>query len=390
MQADNDLADYAIWDLLEIEKGLNHGQKVDVFVELDLPGDGQIRRLQMLPNSDLKNIDLTRIDPKNYSLKHLKAKELEVISEHIPQKERLLNFLIESEKRYPTTNTAVVIWGHGEGFSAGKIAQFGGVAVDDYPLKSKLSITEISEILEIYQNIHNKKIDLITFDACLMQTLEVAFELADYAKYLIGSLQIHDFRGLPYEEILQLFHSKQLSSYELAFQIPEKFEQYSFANEGSSKRTISAINLSELKNFFVPSLNHLGQNLESFLKRDEFLKFDLMDRINEVPFFLGETRDIADLLNNMSQFFYDSGEFSYYLEFQKAISSLDRSIVNYKYGEDYINSSSQLGSFKAFGIWMPANLEQFEKRSEDFKNFTLSDELKSWSRFQSSLYQIHL
>jgi hypothetical protein len=59
MQADNDLAPYAMWDLAEMEKGLVQSKNVRVFTELDLPGDEGSYRLEVLANEVNREQNLT-------------------------------------------------------------------------------------------------------------------------------------------------------------------------------------------------------------------------------------------------------------------------------------------------------------------------------------------
>jgi|GEM_PF-3663946 len=47
-----------------------------------------------------------------------------------------------------------------------------------------------------------KKIDLVVFDACLMGSVEVAYELKDVADYMLASQEVTPWLGLPYSQIL--------------------------------------------------------------------------------------------------------------------------------------------------------------------------------------------
>lgn len=391
MQADNNLSPYAFWDLAEMEKA---GQAdIPVIVELDLPGNSGIKRLKIESNKSLPA--LSTIDFNSWSLSNLNSKVIEEFPENkFSQDERLMNFLIGAEERYPTEHTLLVIWGHGEGFGYNLVAQFGGVAVDDNP-RSKLSINSVSDSLRVYKTIFNKKIDILSMDACLMQTLEVAAELRGSVDYLIGSTQIQDFRGLPYDSVLSYIGNELndeagnsgSQSYSLARKIPELFERRALAEVGSDKRTMSSINLSELENELVPSLNTTASLLLDYLQEDPFNKLDILDLIDDIPFFLGESRDVSALFSRLDKFFYDQDRFEISQQLRETMQAMHQTSLAYFYGNSYVlDNRIHLGSFKAFGLWLPSKLEYYALRHNDFARSTLFRITPSWAKLLSKLY----
>lgn len=55
---------------------------------------------------------------------------------------------------------------------------------------------------EAAKSLPNKHFDIIGFDACLMNTLEVAFPLKDIANILVGSEETEPNAGWAYDEML--------------------------------------------------------------------------------------------------------------------------------------------------------------------------------------------
>ena len=396
MQADNDLAPYAYWDLLEME---NAGiQDIPVLVELDLPGTEGIKRLKIVPRK-VEVPNLSEIDFNSYSLSQLNSNVIKEFGEvEFSQHQRLMNFLIEAEEQYPTEHTLLVIWGHGEGFGGKVNAQFGGVALDDNP-KDKLTLEMIKDSLNTYQVIFNKTIDILAMDACLMQTLEVAIELKGLAKYLVGSTQIQDFRGLPYDLLLKYMGSQLAfdviesdnEPFELAKKIPFLFETKAKAEFDNDKRTMSVLNLEEASAQLVPRLNTVATNILNYIEIDPFYKLDILDSLQDLPFFLGESRDLSTLLSHLEGFFFERKELVIVESIQLARKSIQKSVLSYYYGNSYIEEQRiDLGAFKAFGVWFPGSIESYEKRSSEFQKSAFFQAAPKWGELFSQLYSSEL
>lgn len=381
MQADNDLAEYAAKDLQEIYQATRTGY-TPVLVELDLPGDSGIQRFKVFSeNKSAEQINIEKVP----------VTPLKVMGEtEYSQEERLLHFLIDMEEQFPTDHTMLVIWGHGEGFGQGNVAQFGGVAVDNNPL-SKLTIGEIKANLNAYKMIFGKKVEVLAMDACLMQTLEVAVELFGKTDFLIGSTQIQDFDGLPYD-LLVSYLDRGVTPLEVAKEVPRQFEQRALENKISDKRTMSAVSLGELEQVFISELEKTSEMLLKEFSKDPFLKFDFMTELGELPFFLGESRDLTTLLAKFDSFFYGKPELEKTLsQIRKTREALHQSLVSYYYGASYQNGKRiDLGSFKAFGVWFPTNIEDYNKRIVDFDDSVMYQNTPSWKKFISSFFSLEL
>jgi len=389
MQADNNLYQYALLDLLEMQKS-RPSDSFEVIVRLDTPGDEGIRDYQ---------INHLAGTPNNLSLNSLNLDLIKTFSEtHFHS--QALN-LGDFFKRYKSTSieeqTMFVLWGHGEGFSSQSHAQFGGVALDDFP-KSKLTITEIKKALQTYKS----QIDLMIMDACLMQTLESAFELKNTVENYIASTQIQDFNGLPYTELLnfmgsELSRSARLSdsneSYYLAKKIPELYLK-SMDQSKTQTETMSSINTSELNNVFIPTFNKTFKLINQYLAKNPFEKIMLKTTIQTLPFFLGNSRDISTFLIGMSSYFYKKDQVIYE-SLNDSLTSLSMTILNYAYGERYLDQNSYQyfrGYFRAFGMWIPSSKLEYSVRIKDFNSSSLyaGKDFEYWKAFLESLYNSSL
>ncbi len=109
----------------------------------------------------------------------------------------LANFGKWAVERYPADHYALVIWNHGAGWS--------GVSFDDNTHHG-LDLPEVRQALEAIcgelRKTGKPRIDVLDFDACLMATVEVGYELKDVVDYLVASQEVEPGDGMPYDDYL--------------------------------------------------------------------------------------------------------------------------------------------------------------------------------------------
>ena len=97
--------------------------------------------------------------------------------------ETLADFINWAKKKYPADRYMLVLWNHGGGVAY-------GYGQDELNRKGKetydLGTMATSEVLEAIGSA-NMKFDLIGFDACLMQDIEIASSMEPYADYYLAS-----------------------------------------------------------------------------------------------------------------------------------------------------------------------------------------------------------
>lgn len=95
-----------------------------------------------------------------------------------------------------------------------------------------------------------KKIDILGCDACLMNMLEIGYEMKDTASYMVGSEETEPAAGWPYADILQaLTKNPQMSPQDLAQTIAQDYGQW-YQQHGDvvadQAATQSALDLNQL------------------------------------------------------------------------------------------------------------------------------------------------
>jgi hypothetical protein len=100
--------------------------------------------------------------------------------------------------KYPAEHYALVVWNHGAGWA--------GVSSDDNTHHG-MDLPDVrwalEKICERLKTQGKDKIDLLDFDACLMATLEVGYELKDTVEYLVASQETEPGAGMQYTDYLK-------------------------------------------------------------------------------------------------------------------------------------------------------------------------------------------
>ncbi|MBR5088163.1 MAG: hypothetical protein IK093_01905, partial [Ruminiclostridium sp.] len=106
----------------------------------------------------------------------------------------LADFLSWGVKEYPADKMGVILWDHGGG-------SIYGLCQDEVQDEDTLYLSEInSAFSEVSRNMTDK-FEFIGFDACIMETVEMANILASYSRYMYGSQEMMPGTGLDYEAL---------------------------------------------------------------------------------------------------------------------------------------------------------------------------------------------
>jgi hypothetical protein len=374
MQADNDLYEYALKDIAEIarrEEVLN----VEVIIRLDTPGNKGVFDLAFYKSVTSISED---VDFKDFIINYYLEDDFK------SQSDNLEHFITDYSSE--NSKNILIVWGHGEGYSSEQYAQFGGVALDEFP-QSKLTLTEVSASLETFNLVNTKNLDILIMDACLMQTIESAYEVQNFVEYYVGSSQIQNFNGLPYTEFLNEL-SKTKSSYDIVKKIPAL---YLHSLSESATETMSSINTLELQNVFYPSMDKLFREINDYINENPLEVIALKSYLQTLPFFLGNSKDISTLLLGLKEYFSKIEQKSIINELNKSLDAINRVVISSVAGQSYFNDNTAYfrGHFKGLGVWVPTDKNEYEAKIEDFKSSSIyeSGALENWFKFLFKLFQ---
>ena len=114
----------------------------------------------------------------------------------------LNNFVKWSQHYYPADRYCLVVWNHGNGWRSRALSNRGptrGVSYDD-DSGNHIDTWQLQAALNV-----GKPLDIVAWDASLMQMAEVAGELKTVAKYIVGSEESPPGSGYPYDLIFAKF-----------------------------------------------------------------------------------------------------------------------------------------------------------------------------------------
>lgn len=111
---------------------------------------------------------------------------------------------------YPSESYGLVMWSHGEAWLPARAPQR-SIVIDneDNGYSNHGSKMEIAEMREALSNL--PRLDFILFDACFMQSIEVAYELRTVTHYIIASPAEIPNPGAPYDLMLSAMFSQPIS-----------------------------------------------------------------------------------------------------------------------------------------------------------------------------------
>ncbi len=202
----------------------------------------------------------------------------------------LIDFELWAIANDPLANTYILdLWDHGGGVLGGCCQD---ITNNDHLTMSDLKYSS----MKIYNSI-GKKIDILLFDDCLMQMVEVAYQLRDTVKIIVGSEESMWF-NFPYKEFAQyIVNNPQVSIEDLSSNIVQEYIE-SCEDNNLPEGTISALSMikigdvataissfaNALKNTineYISQIKNARQNTEHFDNENYIDIYDFARRIKE-------------------------------------------------------------------------------------------------------------
>ncbi|MEW6708524.1 MAG: clostripain-related cysteine peptidase [Candidatus Riflebacteria bacterium] len=116
---------------------------------------------------------------------------------------QLVNFMKFVKENYPAKRYCLTVWNHGSGWKNKNVnAVVRGISYDDSS-NNHITNAQLSVALKEINGVIGKKVDIVEFDACLMQMVEVVHACKDYCNYIVASEQTEPGKGAPYDDILK-------------------------------------------------------------------------------------------------------------------------------------------------------------------------------------------
>jgi hypothetical protein len=231
MAGDNDLEDYATSDLGELKR-VGTSERVDVVVQLDSMRDDHTRRYHVRAGTPVEEDVVADLGETNTGDPRV-----------------AIDFFTWGIKKYPAQRYLLVMWNHGSGideedvyrrararglavarrgpanahavprsrvravasrryrralFSSTIEAAVGrrAIAYDD-TARDFLDNLELEKVLDEVRRRTGRRVDVLGFDACLMNMVEIAYQLRSDVDYIVGSQELEPGDGWPYDTVLK-------------------------------------------------------------------------------------------------------------------------------------------------------------------------------------------
>ena len=272
LAGDNDLEEFGDKDLAEMKK-VGSTSDVDVVAQFDSMRDNRTRR---------------------YHLRRATSLDADVVAElgetNTGDPAVAVDFFAWAMRTYPAERTLAVIWNHGSGIdetdiyrnarargdsvSRGAPAAAGGlerrvvraalssrhrralfastvdqavhdraIAYDDSS-RDFLDNAELKRVLAEVKKAAGRPLDVLGFDACLMNMLEVAYQVRGTAGVMVGSEELEPGDGWPYDRVLRAVNEKpSMDAATLGATVVTEY----IASYASGNVTQSALDLGQLE-----------------------------------------------------------------------------------------------------------------------------------------------
>ncbi|HEY9839542.1 MAG TPA: clostripain-related cysteine peptidase, partial [Candidatus Obscuribacterales bacterium] len=299
-------------------------------------------------------------------------------------------------KNFPSERNAHYIWNHGSGifrsgvnspeFNAGTsffdTVVGGGLgtqkvrgnaskvfAADDHG--GEMFLRDVQTFMAPGVANLGKPIDIVGFDACLMQHIETAYQYKGLANILVASEELEPGKGWDYKGFIgPLAKNPNMSPVELAkLQVDSYAKSYMNGSQGSGTATLSAVDINAVSNVFVPALNELAGELTASLPTD---KAAINTARGQTQMFYN--RDAADLGDFLKRYKTVSRNPRVGAAVEKVGAAINQTLI----AEGH--AGSKVANATGIQVYFPTATMSVNKKYDDVA-FMRFAETKGWSGF---------
>ena len=146
---------------------------------------------------------------------------------------------------FPSKGYGLVLWSHGDAWIPAKAPTTQRIVCQDTEARSWMEIADITNALKDFPCL-----DFILFDACFMQSIEVAYELRHDTHYVIGSPAEIPAPGAPYKRIMKGMFAPTNYAQTIAQEYYQEYSEGRILIKGQEKQSygvcLSVIDCSQL------------------------------------------------------------------------------------------------------------------------------------------------
>lgn len=299
VSADSTLANYVDNNFEQIKKGydLESGTSSNLLVYVD-KGDksSHLYRIYKESGKVKDQIINTYYDHKSSSIEAMSAVFRDVY------------------EQYPASGYGLVLAFHGAGWlPENELLNSSKMNREKYPtrglMRSKESFLDIKTITKALDNA--PYMDFVIFDACLMGSAEVAYELKGKTHFMIASPTEVHAGGFPYDQLVNRIFADVVPDYKaICEDYVNSYKDKDIEDERSKTATMSVINIKYIDEFraFVQKITekyYVAYNELNPLKVQPFdrlthkVYFDAQDLLCQLPMTSKEKSELNSIMSNL-------------------------------------------------------------------------------------------
>lgn len=323
-----------------VEFGRMNGQEGDTHADGDWVG---IKRYYIKKDSDIHKINsvvvYSKIGPKRYDMGDFK---------------KVIDFVKWTKNKFPANRYILILWNHGTGWLDPQKRKVSRGISFDWETGNYITTEEIGNIVRSVGGV-----DILAFDACLMQTAEVLAEVKDYTKVVIGSEEVVPGYGYPYALFLDaIVKNPNMSDEEIAATVVKAFK--TFYSYVEIPATLSAIRSDKIKGLFdrmreFSKAAMEADEIEAVKKaRKNVIRYDIFDKVDpdKTISFFGDLSDFARIVSeNISR--HDERSKILKSKANQLISYIDRELVIARESFGAEKTGKPLSLSKGVSVYIP-------------------------------------
>ena len=235
LDGDNDLESSAIDDFAEMSS-VGSNERLNIIVQFDRVSSDE--DWDDTSNGDWSGVKRYRIERRKKPSKTSQVADLGELNMGDP--ETVVDFATWGIETYPAEHYALIFWDHG--------ASWPGIASDDTSDSDMLTLPELTEALgQVREQTGVERLDLIGFDACLMNQIDVLQAVAPFGDVAIGSADLEPGEGWAWNAWLaDLANDPPDNAAALAPSIIESFTEF-YEEEDDPSVTLAAFDLHKIE-----------------------------------------------------------------------------------------------------------------------------------------------
>jgi hypothetical protein len=397
MAGDNNLSPFGMKDIIEMEE-TGSSDQCDCLVEYDASGEAE----PYYKDVTLR-YKITEKDPKT-------GKALRAVVERLPETdsgdpETLTKSLKWMQQYSEANHNVVVLWNHGSGFRLDRadptpvgerprggnnrpLFNHGGpdpsvrdVLTDDLTGSSQDTLDLIKALSEAGFS-ESKKIDILGFDACLMNLVEIAYDMSRYANFMVGSEELEPGEGWPYAQDLEILNRPGIDARALSKEFVGNYGKYYSGKQNQWPVTQSAIDLGAIGQL-AKSIDRLGETLKGTLNKDYDVAMNLISKMREAVQMYAPSHDYDD--------YVDCGDWATLckknIEDNNIKEAADKVLNNLEHAViANIFHGSQVEHSHGLTIWFPESQHKYKMHKEKYMALSMTKECKNWNEFLAAYH----